>query len=154
DHRTLVSYKETHANAKIDPTASWTGTWRDPRPFNPEGGRPENALSGTIFTVNDGTSAIQVPAAEGKLRLWRNTSVASLAPGQTATLAGSTLGYAWDEDLDNGSRPAGLVDMSSTTVDVPQRLQDYGSTYGPGNATHTRTPYPPPRRGPVFSAGH
>ena len=35
DHRTLVSYKETHANAKIDPEPNvWTGTWRDPR-FSP-----------------------------------------------------------------------------------------------------------------------
>ena len=34
--RTLVSYKETHANAKIDPAGAsmWTGTWRDPR-FSP-----------------------------------------------------------------------------------------------------------------------
>ena len=40
-HRTLVSYKETHANAKIDPDPAWTGTWRDPR-FSPpaDGGRP------------------------------------------------------------------------------------------------------------------
>src|SRR6185503_6637871 len=40
--RTLVSYKETHANADIDPTSAWTGTWRDPR-FTPptDGGRPE-----------------------------------------------------------------------------------------------------------------
>ena len=31
-YRTLVSYKETHANAKIDPAdpPTWTGTWRDP----------------------------------------------------------------------------------------------------------------------------
>ena len=28
--RTLVSYKETHAGAKIDPDPAWTGTWRDP----------------------------------------------------------------------------------------------------------------------------
>ncbi len=52
-YRTLVTYKETHANAIIDPTTAWTGTWRDPR-FSPptDGGRPENALTGTIFTVN------------------------------------------------------------------------------------------------------
>ena len=83
DHRTLVSYKETHANAKIDPNSAWTGTWRDPR-FSPpaDGGRPENALSGNIFTVNSGTSAIEVPAADGKMRFWRNTSIASLAPGR------------------------------------------------------------------------
>ena len=39
-----------------------------------------------------------MPAADGKMRFWRNTSVASLAPGQTATLADGTLGYEWDED--------------------------------------------------------
>ena len=52
-YRTLVCYKETHANAKIDPTSTWTGTWRDPR-FSPpaDGGRPENALTGTLFVVN------------------------------------------------------------------------------------------------------
>src|SRR5205823_1641663 len=33
-YRTLVCYKETTANAKIDPTSVWTGTWRDPR-FSP-----------------------------------------------------------------------------------------------------------------------
>src|ERR1019366_5354865 len=50
-YRTLVTYKETHANAKIDPIGPtiWTGSWRDPR-FSPpaDGGRPEKALSGTI----------------------------------------------------------------------------------------------------------
>ena len=30
-YRTLVTYKETWANAKIDPSTEWTGTWRDPR---------------------------------------------------------------------------------------------------------------------------
>ncbi len=54
-YRTLVTYKETHADAVIDPQdpPTWTGTWRDPR-FSPpgDGGRPENALSGTIFTMN------------------------------------------------------------------------------------------------------
>ena len=30
-YRTLVSYKESWANAKMDPTAEWTGTYRDPR---------------------------------------------------------------------------------------------------------------------------
>ena len=34
-YRTLVCYKETKANAKIDPLPDvWTGTWRDPR-FSP-----------------------------------------------------------------------------------------------------------------------
>ncbi|MGH2370151.1 MAG: N,N-dimethylformamidase beta subunit family domain-containing protein, partial [Chloroflexota bacterium] len=77
-HRTLVSYKETHANAKVDPNPAWTGTWRDPR-FSPpaDGGRPENALTGQLFMVNGPADyhALKVPAADGKLRFWRNTSV-------------------------------------------------------------------------------
>ena len=43
-YRTLVSYKETHVNAKTDPLdpPTWTGTWRDPRFSPPADGRPEN----------------------------------------------------------------------------------------------------------------
>ncbi len=52
-YRTLVCYKETYTGTKIDPTPTWTGTWRDPRLSPPaDGGRPENALTGTLFTVN------------------------------------------------------------------------------------------------------
>jgi hypothetical protein len=159
DHRTLVSYKETHANAKIDPAPGvWTGTWRDPW-FSPpaDGGRPENALSGTIFTVNSGTRALQVPAADGRLRLWRGTSVANQAANATATLAADTVGYEWDEDLDNGARPAGLVRLSSTTAVGVEKLQDYGSTYAPGTATHRLTLYRDPNGAApdalVFGAG-
>lgn len=87
-YKTLVCYKETHANAKIDPSPVWTGTWRDPR-FSPpaDGGRPENALTGTLYMVNGSRAdAISVPAAFSQVRLWRNTSIASLSSGQTATL--------------------------------------------------------------------
>ena len=140
-HRTLVCYKETHAGEKIDPTPIWTGTWRDTRSFNPEGSKPENGLTGTIFMVNSGTTAIKVPEAEGKMRLWRNTSVAAQAPGQVATLAADTLGYEWDEELDNGARPAGLIRLSSTTLNNAEVLQDNGSSYASGTATHNLTLY-------------
>ncbi len=156
-HKTLVSYKETHAGAKIDPSPEWTGTWRDNRSFNPEGSQPENALTGTIFTVNCCTYNMEMPAADGKMRLWRDTTIATQAPNATATLSDGTLGYEWDEDLDNGSRPAGLVRMSSTTVDVPQRIQYNGSNYASGTATHSLTMYRDPNgTGPdalVFGAG-
>ncbi len=153
-HRTLVCYKETHANEKIDPeTNVWTGTWRDPRFGTQDGKKPENELSGQIFTVDEGTTAIEVPAADGKLRLWRNTNIASLKPGETATLAEDTLGYEWDEDLDNGFRPKGLFRLSSTTTEVPEKLQDFGSTYGPGTATHHITEYRAPSGALVFGAG-
>lgn len=153
-YRTLVCYKETHAGAKIDPTSEWTGTWRDPR-FSPpsDGGRGENALTGTLFTVNTGTAAIQVPAAEGKMRLWRNTSIATLTAGQVATLPAGTLGYEWDSDLDNGFRPAGLVRLSDTTVSGVDKIQDYGSTYASGTANHALTLYKHSSGARVFGAG-
>ncbi len=153
-HRTLVTYKETHPNGDPDPTSAWTGTWRDPR-FSPpaDGGRPENALSGTIFYVNSGTSGIRIPSAEGKMRFWRNTGVAALTPGTFATMPNGTLGYEWDEDRDNGFRPPGLVRLSDTTVSGVDYLQDYGSTYGPGTANHALTLYKHSSNALVFGAG-
>jgi hypothetical protein len=155
-YRTLVSYKETHANAKIDPSSLWTGTWRDPR-FSPpaDGGRPENALTGTVFSVNapGPTTTITVAEPEGKLRLWRNTSLASLPPGGSVTFGDGMLGYEWDEELDNGFRPPGLMRLSSTTTNVQQKLQDYGSTYAAGVATHNLTTYRHASGAFVFSAG-
>ncbi|HUL97991.1 MAG TPA: N,N-dimethylformamidase beta subunit family domain-containing protein [Mycobacterium sp.] len=160
-YRTLVCYKETHANAVIDPQdpPTWTGTWRDPR-FSPpgDGGRPENGLTGTIFMVNGPRvppDAIQVPAADGKMRFWRNTSIANQSPGQTATLGAGTLGFEWDMDLDNGARPAGLVQMSTAVVNniTSDYLLDYGSTYGAGTATHHLTLYRHASGALVFGAG-
>jgi N,N-dimethylformamidase beta subunit-like, C-terminal/Domain of unknown function (DUF4082)/Bacterial Ig-like domain/Bacterial Ig domain len=155
-YRTLVCYKETHANAKIDPLPDvWTGTWRDPR-FSPpaDGGRPENAVMGTIFTVNaPREDAIKAPEALGKFRFWRNTTVATQSPGQTATVGAGIVGYEWDEDLNNGFRPSGLIRLSSNTVNVgAEYLQDYGSTFGSGTATHSLTLYRHSSGALVFSA--
>jgi len=153
DHRTLVSYKETHPTGDDDPTDTWTGTWRDDRPINPEGPNPENSLTGTMFRVNSGTSAIEVPAADGKMRLWRNTDAAALAAGETETLAANTLGYEWDEAPANDVRPAGLVHLSSTTRSGVEVLQDNGSTYASGTATHHLTQYRAASGALVFGAG-
>src|SRR4029077_13377471 len=100
-------------------------------------GTPENSLSGTIFTVDDFGSldSITIPSSMSQLRFWRNTSVAS---GNGGTLT-NLLGYEWDSDLDNGSRPGGLIDMSSTTRNVNTLLLDNGATTGPGTATHSLT---------------
>ena len=146
-YRTLVSYKETHANAKIDPSPAWTGTWRDPR-FSPpaDGGRPENALTGTHLHGQrlHATTRSTVPAADGKLRFWRNTSVATLPAGAGRDARPpDTLGYEWDEDLDNGFRPAGpdppVLDDASTVASVPARLRHRPTA--PGTATHSLTLY-------------
>jgi hypothetical protein len=158
-YRTLVSYKETLAAAKIDPALDgagqpiWTGSWRDPR-FSPpaDGGRPENGVTGTMWTVNQGSTAITVPAAMASLRLWQNTRVADLTEG-VATLPFGTLGYEWNEDLDNGSRPQGLIHLSSTTVNGVEKIIDYGATTGIGTSTHNLTLYRHPLGALVFSAG-
>jgi len=156
-YRTLVTYKETHANAVIDPQdpPTWTGTWRDPR-FSPpaDGGRPENALTGQIFTVNGrDIRSIVVPDTDGKMRFWRNTSIATLGGGASATLPNGVLGYEWDEDLDNGARPPGLFRLSTSTYAVPSYIQDFGSNYASGTATHHLTLYRHSSGALVFGAG-
>jgi hypothetical protein len=151
---TLVSYKETREGQKIDPDPAWTGTWRDAR-FSPpsDGGRPENALTGTIFMVNAyREDSIRVPSKFAPLRFWRNTTVATM-PSGTATLRAGTLGHEWDEDRDNGWRPAGLMQLSSTTIAVPTYLQDEGNTYAQGTATHSLTLYKASSGALVFGAG-
>ena len=74
-HARLLQGHALHAQQ--DPVA-WTGTWRDPR-FTPPpvNVTPENALTGQSFLVNSGTSEIKVPTPYGKLRMWRNTAVAT-----------------------------------------------------------------------------
>lgn len=155
DYRTLVSYKETWGNAKIDPSSEWTGTSRDPRFAPPASGAaaPENNLTGTIYMVNDGDLPVTVNAQEGKTRLWRNTPLTSLAAGTNRALAPHTVGYESDESPDNGFRPAGQVFLSTTTGDVPQYLQDFGNTVVPGTTTHHLSLYKAPSGALVFSAG-
>ncbi|NKK33651.1 DUF4082 domain-containing protein [Rhizobium leguminosarum] len=157
-YRTLITYKETWANSGIDPSSEWTGTFRDPR-FSPPaigGGNPENSLTGQLFKVDDvgsNLAAITVGYDDANLRFWRNTSVANLQPGQTATLTKNYLGYEWDEATDNGFDPAGLVKLSSTTLPVSTYLLDYGNTTGNATATHNLTLYRAPSGALVFGAG-
>jgi hypothetical protein len=154
-NRTLTCYKETWAHAKIDPSAQWTGTWRDPRFASQAngGGLPENGLTGTLYMSNHSDLPVTVNADEGKTRLWRNTSLASLPAGSSAALAPHTVGYESNEDLDNGFRPAGLVRLSTTVGSVPEYLQDYGNTVAPGSTTHNVTLYRAASGALVFSAG-
>lgn len=157
--RTIVCYKESISNAKIDPSAEWTGTWRDPR-FSPPaqgGANPENSLTGQLFAAilptGEEDFAIKVPYEYSQLRFWRNTSVAALQPGQTRTLALSTLGYEFDIDADNGHRPATSIRLSSTTVTAPRILQDWADTYAEASVTHTMTLYRAPSGALVWGTG-
>jgi N,N-dimethylformamidase beta subunit-like protein len=155
-NRTLVCYKESHADGKIDPQkAEWTGLWRDPRTFNPEGTKPESLLTGVVATVNGGlrNDRLQVPSRFAKLRFWRNTDIANLKDGEALYLGKGVLGHEFDEDLDNGARPGGLIQLSETIVDNVPYVQDYGTTYDSGTASHHLTLYRAGHGALVFSAG-
>lgn len=154
-YRTLVSYKEA-AVAGRDPSGIWTGIWGDTRAPNGTSGRFPNALSGTLSDVvmspNTGYP-LSVPSAYSKLRLWRNTTVAQLASGETATLGTNIVGYEWDIDADNGQRPPGTFDASATPKTSVWRLDWPTYTYGTGSATHQITEHRAPSGALVFSAG-
>lgn len=156
-NRTLITYKETHFNEPVDPEdpPEWTGSWADPR-FSPpaNGGLPANALTGQQFMINAGTANLTVPYQYSKLRMWRHTAAAGLEPGHSLTLAPDTLGYEWDEDVANGLRPAGELDLSATTVTGLQAFIDYGTVVKEGaTATHHLTLYRAPSGALVFGAG-
>ena len=117
------TYKDTHFDdAHVDPRTRPPG--RAPGSIRGSArrrtaGRPQNALTGQLFVVNSGTTDITVPvpvqqaavlAQHRRWPAWRPASRSRSMPGV------GTLGYEWDVDADNGFRPAGLFDMSSTTV--------------------------------------
>jgi hypothetical protein len=114
-------------------------------------------MSGTLFMVNGPAASpvsILVPQADGQMRFWRNTAVATLGSGQTYTTPAGVLGYEWDMDLDNGARPAGLIDMSTTIYSTQNLfLLDNGSTYGAGTPIHHLTLYRHASGALVFGAG-
>ncbi|MEU6352779.1 DUF4082 domain-containing protein [Streptomyces sp. NPDC047072] len=160
-NRTLTCYKMTKMaqnNGVADPSGQWTGTWMDPTSTQyGQSYQPPNILTGSMFTVNGyRADAITVPGSYGKNRIWRNTSIAGLTSSQTATFPTGTLGYEWDSDLDNSTRPAGAIDVSSTTVDINDgklRL-DWGNMYGNGTATHNLVEFRDQDSGAlVFGAG-
>ncbi|MBL9076159.1 MAG: DUF4082 domain-containing protein [Planctomycetes bacterium] len=103
--RTMVCYKEgslgeNGCGTKCDPSVEWTGLWRDgcaPGYAPNDACLPENALTGQI-SWQGSFGIIEVPDDFKDLRFWRNTSVASLLPGQTAQLSDQSLGAEWDPE--------------------------------------------------------
>ncbi len=151
-YRTMVCYKETWGTS-TDPSDVGTGTWRDPRYADP-GQEPENSLIGTMFTV-DGyrTDEITVSSDFSNLRFWRDTDIADLEDGEVYTMPKNILGYEWNSDVENGFRPAGLINMSLSTVSVDTYLRDYGTTVGNAEVNHSLTMYRAESGALVFSSG-
>jgi hypothetical protein len=126
-YRTLVCYKEGSlgekvCNGKCDPSTEWTGLWRSGCEFatgdpTKDGCQPENALTGQI-SWEEATGALTVPSTYKSLRFWRNTSVASQANGQTATLTFGTIGYEWnaEQELYRSSYPGGRIILSRAVI--------------------------------------
>jgi hypothetical protein len=154
-YRTMVCYKETRDDAKIDPSPEWTGTWRDPR-FGTAGGggNPENSLTGTLFAVDSYRSdAITIPHELSRLRFWRNTPVFGTDPDASSSLVKNILGYEWDICPSDDHTPPGLVRLSSTTLAVKTLLLDYGKLIGDGIATHSLALYRHESGAIIFGAG-
>lgn len=134
--RDMVCYKETQSDVKLDKEGEWTGTFRDARPMNPKGPRPENALTGTLFAAN--AQRVDPILLDGQTygghRAWRGTS---LEAGWSGYVKPGVLGHEWDQAVDNGHSPPHLQRISSTRVENIQVIQDHGSTFDTGAATHT-----------------
>jgi len=120
---------------------------------------------GGMSTVNGvRNDALTVSSEFSDMRIWRNTAAANLAPGTTYTMPVGTLGYEWGGDVDNGFRPAGLVNLSSTTIEETLYgapgggdgaggglFVDYGSTTAAGSGTNNLTLYRADSGALVFS---
>jgi hypothetical protein len=107
-----------------------------------------------MVNAPDTDLSIEATAADGRMRFWRNTSIAELPDGQMAIFPAGTLGSKWNIDIDNGFRPAGLVPLSTASYTLTSGLLlDYGSTFGSGVATHRMSLYRAPSGSLVFSAG-
>ncbi len=145
--RVLVCYKEgTLADGstgeatcgyKCDPNPTvWTGLWRMGSAYDAP--LPENALTGEISWDQPAAPGygvpILVPDTYKNLRFWRNTSIAGLSAGQTATLGPNTMGYEFDYEQFPASYPDGRITLSSTVLNGNTHklsLYRFGGTGGP-----------------------
>ena len=111
-YRTLVTYKETHANAKIDPRAADLDRHVARPAVQPAGRRrstreraDRHDLHGQLLRHQHGgrrrPTARCASGATPASPPWPRT--------QTTTIGTNVIGYEWDEDLDNGFRPPGAV---------------------------------------------
>ena len=133
--RTLVCYKTT-AGGPVDPQGP-TGLWRDKAGAN----QPENALIGQQYTGDDdfSTYPMVVNSTQGKDRVWRYTDLATLAPGDSASLPG-VVGWEWDARANNGSEPSGVVTLASSPVSGNIFVSP-PYNFAQGSATVTMTKY-------------
>jgi len=153
----MVCYKETLANAKIDPSPEWTGTWRTAVLPSEQWRCTGDALTRNVLQGDQSSrlrrfrnspfrlSTIVADLEEHRHRLARGRADGDVVAGDSRLRV--------DTDVDNGVRPAGLIRLSETTNVAAQVLQDAGATYVEAPLTHYLTMYRAPERAKVFGTG-
>jgi hypothetical protein len=164
DYRTIAAYKQSRLDYwPTDPgttgnpltNTDQTAYFRDGR-FRHLGLIPENELMGLIYTTMNPDQSMTVPAAYGKLRIWRNTPIAALAGTSLYTTTAKMLGYELDEDVDNGFRPSGLIRLSSTHISgITHEMSVHGTgeDLASGSIDHHMTLYRAPSGALVWATG-
>ena len=152
-NRTLVCFKDTWADTRIDPVEP-TATWRDPR-FGDNGFGPENSLIGTQYQSNFTDLAINVTRRKANCvcgatrvsRLWH--------PGRRPPSPHTPLATSPTKTLTTAVVPPASIRLSTTTGPTPQYLTDFGgqNSVVPGTTTHHLTQYRAASGALVFSAG-
>jgi Domain of unknown function (DUF4082)/Malectin domain/Bacterial Ig-like domain len=145
--RILVCYKTTQSGGP-DPSGIPTTTWRDPAGAN----NPENALLGSLYVGDSGFAPIRVSAAEGSDRIYRNTPLASQAPGTTTSVGTQLVGWEWDARVANGAEPPGVKTLASSPV-TGELIQNHGRNSIPGSTTVHVVKYTASSGALVFNAG-
>jgi hypothetical protein len=148
-NRLMIAYK-TVESGPDDPSGTPTSTWRDPAGPN----RPENELIGQMYVGDNANTffPLRVSAEQGQSRVWRHTSLASLATGTSADVGTDIVGWEWDARADNGAEPAGVTTVAASPVNGGL-IQENGRFTVQGNATATATIYRASSGAYVFSSG-
>jgi Domain of unknown function (DUF4082)/Bacterial Ig-like domain len=148
-NRIQVCYKTSESGAS-DPVTPTT-TWRDPAGAN----QPENGLIGQMYIGDNGSVffPLVVSAAQGLNRIWRYTTLTSLAPNTTSKIGKNLVGWEWDARYPaNGAEPAGVTVIAASPV-TGELIQDAGSVFTNGPATANATVYRTAGGTRVFATG-
>ena len=155
-YRTLVCYKETWANAKIDPVAGVDRHLARPA-VRPVGqGRRQARERADRHAVH---GQPRRPGRHGQQRRGQAPALAQHLAGQPAARAPARRSRRTRSATSptrtstTGSGRPGWSDLSTTTGPTPEYLQDFGNTVVPGTTTHHLTLYRAASGALVFGAG-
>ena len=153
-YRTLVSYKETHANAEDRPGRRRVDR-HVARPALQPGRRRaagERADRDDLHGQRRHGPRSRSRPRDGKCASG-GTPTSRTSPGGERDAGRRHLGYEWDEDLDNGFRARRAGPTLVDDVDDRPIAPDYGLDLRTGTATHSLTLYRAPSGALVFGAG-